>query len=54
MFSIRQPAGGAWKWKSRADLCASSPGGFTEFGRSKRVKTDEGKKCHICKYNMLQ
>lgn len=27
---------------------ASSPGRFTEFGRSERVLTNEGKNCHIC------
>ncbi len=38
---IRQPADGAWKWKSRAGMNALLPGGFTEFGRSKIVQNDE-------------
>ena len=39
---------GVWKWKSGAGSEASSPGRFTEFGRSERVLTNEGKNCHIC------
>lgn len=51
-FPIRQPADGAWKWKSGAGMCALL-GRFTEFGRSKRVKTDGG--TVICKpFDTLQ
>lgn len=43
MFPVRQPAEGAWQWKSRAGVSAALSGRFTEFGRSERVKADEGK-----------
>lgn len=43
VFPVRQPADGAWQWKSRAGMSAALSERFTEFGRSKGVQADEGK-----------